>query len=489
MIARLVVSLLAGAVIAVVAVVVLATRDPYEIRVPLENASGLKDGSDVRVGGETIGTVKLELDDRDRVFAVLELDDDGPTIDKDVKVAVKAANFLGVKRVELLPNQGGERAPDGWVVPRENVTTPTDLDQVLGVLDARTRTALQVVIGEAGEALLGRKVDLRQFLDEFPGGERELTALLHQLKTGNETMRRLLERADGFVTEAARERRELTRMISRLGSAAETLASRRAALRETLAKAPAALRTIQGFAGDLQAAANELGPAARELKATGPSLAATLAEVDGFRRAAKPTLAAATAVAPQLTRLGERGTPVLRRASDTAGHLVELSDALRGVTDTLDGSVENVFAILENWSRAIQFRDQLGHVFRGEASWSPELVISAINRLAPPSKSEKRDGDREERPDHDVRELEEPDGETTEPRTESRSRRPAPPRLDELVQDLAGKAVDGIRSLLPENESLGRLGEALGSGERVSKARGRGGPRGLTQILDYLLGR
>lgn len=494
MTARFVMALLAGAVVAVVLVVTLATGDPYEIRVPLENASGLRDGSEVRVGGKAVGKVKLELDDEDRLFAVLQFDDDPPRIDKDVKVAVKAANFFGIKRMELLPSPDGEPAPDGWLVPRENVASPADLDQVLGVLDARTRTALQVVIAEAGQALLGRKVDLRRFLQEFPVGEREATALLNQLKTGNATMRRLLERADGFVAEAAKERRELTRMISALGTTAETLAQRRAALRQTLARTPGALRTLQGFAADLRATATELGPAARELAATGPGLAATLAEVEGFRRAAEPALGAATTAAPQLARLGERATPVLHQTAQTASHLVDLSDALRGVTDTLDGSVENIFATLENWSRAIQFRDQLGHVFRGEASFTPDIILSAIRRLAPRRSGGDPDEKLEDRPDRELLEPYYEDeaerGEGDAPEHVRRSDEPAGPRLDRLVQDLADKALGGILDLLPKGV-LERLGRTLGeNSERDGADRPGGASRDtVSQLLDYLLGR
>ena len=74
-------------------------------------------------------------------------------------VAVAAQNFLGQKRVQLDPGDAATPAPSGYEVPAENVTTPTDLDQVLNVLDADTRTRAMVLLNEAGAAVLGRRVD------------------------------------------------------------------------------------------------------------------------------------------------------------------------------------------------------------------------------------------------------------------------------------------------------------------------------------------
>jgi phospholipid/cholesterol/gamma-HCH transport system substrate-binding protein len=118
---------------------------------------------------------------------------------------------------------------------------------------------------------------------------------------------------------------------------------------------------------------------------------ATLAQVDPLRRIADPTLRTATAVAPDLTRLAAQATPVLRKAGPTATSLAQFGEALPPLSDTLDNSAQNLIAILQNWSRAIQFRDGLSHIFRGEASSSADLLTSAVDRFLGPN-SPKRPG-------------------------------------------------------------------------------------------------
>ncbi len=466
---------IAGAlcVVLLAALVVRVTggSDPYRVSVPLTNGSGLQDGSAVKVGGVTRGKVALRLGKGDQVFADLEFEDDAPAIGRDARVSVVAANFLGLKRVELEPGDGaGEPAPSGFVLAKSRVTTPTDLDQVLGVFDADTRTRAKVLLTEAGEAVVGRKVDISSLLAQFPGAIDDAGAVLDQLATDDRTMRDLLIRSDRFVAQVTTERRALGRLVDTVGKTAETVNAKRAELRQTLAQAPATLRTLQGFLADLEGTTTDLGPAAREISTAAPAVSAALAEVDGFRDAARPTLATATEVAPSLTALAKGATPVLRRARPTVGAAAQLARTLPPVTDALDGSSDNIIAILENWSRAIQFRDQLGHVFRGEASLTPDLILTMVDRLAKDAKKSKVKASGERRqPGAKIT----PAPQTTAPA----ERQPRLPKLPEAPLAPVKPTVDKAKELLN-----GLLGGA-------DKPAPRPSPEQVTSsALDYLLG-
>ncbi|MCW3016202.1 MAG: Mammalian cell entry related domain protein [Solirubrobacterales bacterium] len=353
----------------------------YRLRVPLENASGLKTGSPVLVGGEPEGRVTLRLSRDDHLTAELELDPGAGPVGRDAKVSIVAANFLGQKRVELDPGDRQVPVPSGWVVPSAQITGPTDLDQVLSVLDADTRTRAAILINETGAAVVGRKFDLRALLSQFPPGLVGLTKVLEDLQTDRKVLGTLVEHSDRFVAEATAQRRDLADLVDTLGQTAQTVSARRAALRRTLAAAPGTLARLQGFLTQLEATARPLGPAAAALQATAPGLASTLHAVMPFTNAAVPTLGEAARVAPVLTRLGDRATPVIRRARQAVSSLVQLAGDLPPLSTTADRSFDNLVAILDNWSRAIQFRDGLSHVFRGEAGISPNLLSSMTDRL------------------------------------------------------------------------------------------------------------
>lgn len=377
------VALIAGAVVAAGAAVlfVFGGTEPYKVTVPLDNAAGLETGSAVRIGGVIGGRVDLRLGKDDQVLADFVLEESAGKVTEDAQVMIVAANFLGEKRVELVPGEGGKELESGAMLPADRVTTPVDLDQVLNVFDADTRTRAKILLNEAGAAVVGRKLDISTLLKEFPIGLRDASALLNDLATDNSTMRSLVERSDRFVAEAAAEREQLGRMIDVVGGTAATVSARRAELAETLARAPETLRTLRAFSEDLLQTTQTLAPAAREITATAPSLRDVLSRVGGVTDAARPTLATATDVAPDLSRLAEGATPVLREANPTVRSLAALARAAPPVTDAINGSFDNVVAILENWSRAIQFRDGMSHVFRGEASFSPDVVVGLVDRL------------------------------------------------------------------------------------------------------------
>ncbi|HYF24348.1 MAG TPA: MlaD family protein [Baekduia sp.] len=456
------------AVVVGAAVLLTGGSDPYVVRVALENSNGLEDGSPVTIGGVTRGKVELDLDDRDRVVAALELDEEAGPVGRDARVSIAAANFLGQKRVRLDKGDISKPVPSGATLPRSSVTTPTDLDQVLSVLDADTRTRATILLNEAGEAVVGRKVDIATLLEEFPIGLQDGTRVLRALRADSGRLRELVKRSDRVVAEATAKRRELTRMVDVLGRSAENVGAKRAELRSTLARAPRTLTTMRGFLGELEATAKPLGPAARQLRAAAPPLARTLSEVEPFGKAAIPTLREATDVAPQLTRLASGATPVLRRARPTVRSLGELAGALRGVSSTLDGSSDNLLAILENWSRAIQFRDGLGHVFRGEASYSPELFTSMIERLLPAAPKARRKRARGDRP-------------------AATPQRPAA-RLPEQVRRPAKDLLDRVQEAPAVKDLLRELPDVVRGVQGLAKPEAPRAGQGDQDLLDFLLG-
>lgn len=356
-------------------------RGDYRLRLQLDNAAGLRDGSQVVSGGVPVGTVSLHLGRGDRVEAELKLERKAAPVAKDAQVAIAAVNLLGQKRVELTRGEGGEPAPSGYLVPARNITVSTDLDQVLATLDDDTRTRLSVLINEAGAAFTGRREDFSKVVGELPGSLVSAKRLLNELVGDNRVLADLVTRSDRFVGALAGDRRELSRVVDVAGRAAESVEQRRAGLQRSLAAAPATLAALRRFLGELRTTTVPLGPAARDITAVAPELQATLDRVEGFRKAADPVLRRATAVAPDLTRLGDSATPVLTRAMPTLKALSAVATALTPVSDTLLHSANNLVATVENWARAIQFRDGLSHVFRGEASVTLNTLTSVLDRF------------------------------------------------------------------------------------------------------------
>jgi ABC-type transporter Mla subunit MlaD len=378
---RLAIFGLGAAIVAVLVIVLTGGSSPYVLHVRLADAAGLQQRSPVMIGGVTAGTITLHLGANDQVIADLDINRSQAPVGRNASVAIAAINFLGQKEAEITRGNASDPAPSGYTIPASHVTVGTDLDQVLDVLDPSTRARLAVLIDETGTALTGRRADFSTLLEQLPPSIQDANALLSELVSDNHTLADLVTSSDQFVSQVTTQRSQLSRLIGTVGQTAVSVEGRRQQLAQTLAQAPSTLTTLQTFLGKLQATTVPLGPAAQNISITAAPLRAALAQVGPFQHAAQPALSAATAVAPELTQLATQATPVVTQANPVIASLATFSSALVPVSGILNKSVDNLLAIIDNWSRAIQFRDGLGHVFRGEGAVSADSLTSIINRL------------------------------------------------------------------------------------------------------------
>jgi phospholipid/cholesterol/gamma-HCH transport system substrate-binding protein len=306
-------------------------------------------------------------------------------VGKNATAAIDSVNLLGQKRMEITKGDLADPAPSGYLLPGSQVSVSTDLDQVLDVLTPDVRARLGILIDESGAAMAGRQADISQTLEEFPDDFADLRATVSAVADNNHTLGNLVDTTNSFVNQLASQNTALENAIDTAGQTAATVAGRRAALAATLTDAPATLTELDRFLAKFKAATGPLGPAAQDISTTAPELDAALKQVEPFRQAADPALVKATQVAPELTSLAIGATPVLTRAAPVVGDLANFSQNLGAFGDPgkiLDKSTDNLLAILQNWSRAIEFRDGLSHVFRGEATVTTQTIDTLINTLA-----------------------------------------------------------------------------------------------------------
>lgn len=467
-------TLIAGMLVVVCAAVALAITsghdDSYRVTMRLDNADGLESGSSVVIGGLTVGKVKLELSGQ-TVLAHLDIDRKYAPIGRNAKATIASQNLLGQKQVRIDPGSRSDPAPDGAVLPAASVASGTDLDQVLDVLGPDTRARLAILMSEAGTAVAGRKVAVDTFVGRFPEILQRGAALADQLASDNHVLGDLVSKTDRYVATVAADRTSLTRAVDHVGQTAVTVAGRRSRLRQTLRNAPAALSNLRRFLTDLRQSAAPLGRTARNLQAIAPPLKDTLRTLPSFQRAASPTLDAAVAAAPALSRLGDKATPVVQRALPTLNSAAALTTTeLPPTAAVVDHSFSNLLAILENWSRAIQFRDRLSHVFRAELAIPVVSLTSAVERVLNANRKPEKQASKNRR---------RPTGRKPALPTIPQSSAPRP-KLPQAVQQTVREVTDAVGKI------LGGVGatvdKAAGSTQRP-KDTGASSP-----LLDFLLG-
>lgn len=374
--------LVALVALAAAVLMVSGSDDKYVLKLQLTNAAGLRPGSQVLVGGVPVGTVaSLHIGTGDKVVADLHLKH-GSQVGRGASADIVAANLLGEHYVALKPGDAGAPLASGSSLPTSRTTLPTDLDQLVDVLDEPTRANLAILVNEAGLAVGGRRTNVSSILRQLPLSMEAATTLLDRTVQDNHTLRQVIADSDRFVGRMAAKSTDIQRLIDSAAGAAKTVELRAGDLRKSIVGAPQTLNTLQGFLADGTTATRRLTPASAQLADTAPALRRLLAAVKPFTAAAVPTLDRAAAVSPQLADLGVRATPTVTRAVPVAAALEKTAKLAIPLSAWVGLASPDIWGVPNGWSRAIQFRDGISHVFNGALMLNPKIVLNFANKGA-----------------------------------------------------------------------------------------------------------
>lgn len=377
------VGLAVAVLIAVVAV--FLTRDDdggYVVKAEFKDTNGLRKNSDVKIGGVPGGKItKIELTGRDTGLVTMNLTDGAAPIGPGATADSRPVNLLGEKFVDLDPGDVNRELASGTTIPASRTGAPTELDDVLNVLDPTTRGRLRVLINEAGVGIAGREADFNALLERLPPSLRETRKLIASFAADTERLKRLATTGDRVIGEFTDGKDDLTAFVDTAEQTLQNTSRNRENLGRTLDSAPGTIRQLRATLDELGTAADRLRPASRELRATSKPLAGALARLPQFADDAEPTLRAVREASPTLEGLGRRGAPIVARLEPTARELARFSSVFNPFSKVLDNQINPLLTTMEAWTRTIQTRDGAGHLFRTEIVPDEELVTALLGRL------------------------------------------------------------------------------------------------------------
>ncbi|MER7044908.1 MCE family protein [Streptomyces jumonjinensis] len=224
---------------------VLALRDGPTTRITayFSRATGVYEGSDLRILGVRAGTVDAVEPVGDRVRVTL-LVDNGVTVPKNAHAVVVAPSIVADRYVQLTPAYtGGERIADGAVLPAERNALPLEVDQLYESI-----TELSTALGPRGANADGALARLLGTgADNLKGNGRAIGDSIGQFGKAART----LDRSSGDLFATLAHLQSFTAMLKDNDS--------------TVAKAERQLATVTGFLADdkenLSGAIRELGNA------------------------------------------------------------------------------------------------------------------------------------------------------------------------------------------------------------------------------------
>ncbi|HUI82405.1 MAG TPA: MlaD family protein [Bryobacteraceae bacterium] len=173
------------------------------LRTYMEDASGMQDGTAVRLNGITVGYLdSLRLTNSTNPKRVVEFDmlveeryqNDIPV---DSVAGISAANLLGDKFVNIVKGSSSEHVHDGSELPS---LTAQDIPELMAQ-SANLLQSFQTIVGrvdkllagvEEGQGNIGKFLKDQQLYDRFNNIEAEVQKLLTDVRTGGGTISKLI---------------------------------------------------------------------------------------------------------------------------------------------------------------------------------------------------------------------------------------------------------------------------------------------------------
>lgn len=206
------------------------------------DASRLKAGQSVRVGGLRVGTVNSVKLQKDKTALVTFDADPAVQMTDGTRIAVRYLNLVGDRYLELIDGPGDRKLPPGSQIPAERTSSALDLDLLLGGLkpvirglnpqdvNALSASLIQIFQGQGGtlSSLLSNTSSFSTALSEHNQTIQalidNLRALLATLSEEGDKFSGTVEKLETLVTELAAEKDPIATAIESLNDGSASVA-------------------------------------------------------------------------------------------------------------------------------------------------------------------------------------------------------------------------------------------------------------------------
>lgn len=274
-----------------------------KFKVAFDNAFGLTQGGDLRVGGVRAGETsgfKLSrgpecqnrvTDGPPRYCAIVEAEISAPgfkSFRTDATCAVRQQSLIGEYYVDCQPGNAPRELKNNATIPvtRTQSTVPADL--VGNVMRRPYRQRLGLILGELGTGLAGRPDDLAQVLARAHPGLRETQKVLKILGDQSKVIQDFITNSDTVVASLDRRKRDVARWITQAGRTAQIYATRKSAIAAGFHKLPTFLDELRPTMADLGNLIDAQTPLLQSAQRAAPSLTEFLTRLGPFSQASRP---------------------------------------------------------------------------------------------------------------------------------------------------------------------------------------------------------
>ncbi len=226
-------------------------------RAEFSDASGLRSGNVVQVGGIRVGRVEeVELDGA-KVLVTFEVDKD-VEFGTESQASIEVLNLLGEKYLELTPVGSGQLDEDE-VIPVSRTRSAYDIDGVFGDL---TTTTEEIDTGQLSKALDVVSETMDSSSPQVHATFEGISRLSRTVASRDAQIRALLSSSRSVSALLADRSHDIVRLMDRSDLVFREIERRKAAIHRLLVNARILADELRGLARDNQA---EIAPALQEV--------------------------------------------------------------------------------------------------------------------------------------------------------------------------------------------------------------------------------
>lgn len=335
------------------------------VRATVPTSASLGSGAKVAMAGAQVGRVTgIERRGLGTVVEMEITDERVLPIPADSRVTLRQRTPVGENYVEITP--GDSRAALGAddVLPISQADEYVDVDELLSILQGRSREDARRLIQASGAALDGQGARLNRTLAATAGVVDDGGTLFGVLAEDRAQVARLVDRL-GRVSATIGEQGEAIRVTANRGLAAlRALGARDAELAATLREVPGTLRQVRGTSTLLRAAATTATPVVTNLTGTVRALRPAVRELRPAAQQARNAVRELGAAAPPLggtvDRLRTLGDPLAGALPALHKTVCELAPVIRYTAPYTDDAIATVIGL----GSASNSYDAVGHLIR-----------------------------------------------------------------------------------------------------------------------------
>jgi virulence factor Mce-like protein len=372
----------AAAVVAFALWAVDTRRQPHELKAAFAAGLSLSPGLDVQVDGVDVGKItSVDYVDGQALVGLGIRDATVWPLHRGTTAEIRFGTTVGngTRTVQLHPGPASAPAiPDGGALGLKDTVSPVELDQFFDTMDKPTRASLQQALGGTADALAGgRGARLGEGIAASGGGLDAVGGVLHDLALEHDALARLLVNADRATQTLDARRPVIADLLGVAATTFDAFARNTEGVRDAIAGLPGTLReTRSTFARvnrsvpGLDALVRDVAPGAKALRTLAPAAVPAVRELRATAALGDGVLRSATAHAPTVTRLLDKGGPFLAKAGGVAQDLAPAVACVRPYAPEIAG-------FLSTWTGWAQNYDATGHYARTQILQGPTSVNSS----------------------------------------------------------------------------------------------------------------